>query len=150
AGGEAVGAGASQESGPPPEQEASGPHGGGIDDMTLALTYRAMKNVAEPLLVVQDAKMWSDWIGIVGDVDAHVINKFQRDHDIDVDFFSGSGQTAAQRLADIDDRSMFYAERMVVVGLPSEEELAERVGWEFIPLPEAAEKADWELNDDAD
>jgi hypothetical protein len=133
-----------------PPEEASGPHGGGIDDMTLALTYQAMKEVTEPLLVVQDAKQWSDWVGIVGEVEAHIINKFQRDHNIDVDFFSGSGQSAAERLADIDDQSMFYAERMVVVGRPSEEELAERVGWEFIPLPEAAEKADWELSDDAD
>ncbi len=131
-----------------PEETASGPHGGGIDDMTLALTYRAMKQVEQPPFVVREARAWADWIGIVGGVDSFVINKFQRDHNIDVDFFSGSGQTAPERLADIDKHSMFYAERMVVVGLDDEEELAERAGWEFVPLEEAAEGADWELIDD--
>jgi len=132
------------------EESASGPHGGGVDDMTLALTYDAMKQFAEPLLVVQDARAWADWVGIVGDVEAFVINKFQREHDIDVDFFSGAGQTAAERLADIGKHSMFYAERMVLVGLPAEREIAERADWEFIPLSDATEKAGWELADDAE
>jgi hypothetical protein len=132
------------------DETASGPHGGGVDDMTLALTYGAMKQFAEPLLVVQDARAWADWVGIVGDVEAFVINKFQREHDVDVDFFSGAGQTAAERLADIGKHSMFYAERMVLVGLPEEREIAERADWEFIPLSEATEKAGWELADDAE
>lgn len=132
------------------DEAASGPHGGGVDDMTLAVTYSAMKRFEEPQHVTRDAKAWADWLGIVGDVEAFVINKFQRDHTIDADFFSGSGQSAAERLADIDNHSMFYAERMVVVGLPEEEALAEQVGWEFIPLSEAATEAGWEVADGDD
>ncbi|GCF14707.1 hypothetical protein Harman_26420 [Haloarcula mannanilytica] len=125
--------------------EASGPHGGGIDDMTMAVTYDAARQFADPQRVFQEARAWADWVGIVGDVDAFVINKFQRDHGIDADFFSGAGQEPAERLADIDEHSMFYAERMVLVGRPDDEPIAERTGWEFIPLSDAAEKADWEL-----
>jgi len=125
--------------------EASGPHGGGIDDMTMAVTYDAARQFADPQRVFQEARAWADWVGIVGDVDAFVINKFQRDHGIDADFFSGAGQEPAERLADIDEHSMFYAERMVLVGRPDDEPIAERTGWEFIALEEAAEKADWEL-----
>ena len=126
---------------------ASGPHGGGADDMTLALTYEAAQRLADPRLAVIEAKSWTDWIGIVGDVPAYEINRFQREHEIDVDFFSGAGQEPAERLADVDEHSMFYAERMALVGLDGEAGIAERAGWEFVPLATAAEKADWEVTD---
>ncbi|KZX49383.1 hypothetical protein [Haloarcula sp. K1] len=128
--------------------EASGPHGGGIDDMTMAVTYDAARQFADPQLVFREARAWADWVGIVGDVEAFVINKFQRDHGIDADFFSGAGQEPAERLADIGEHSMFYAERMVLVGRPDDEPIADRTGWEFIPLADAAEKAEWELADE--
>ncbi|MEF8782803.1 MAG: hypothetical protein V5A39_07365 [Haloarculaceae archaeon] len=130
------------------DAEASGPHGGGIDDMTMAITYEAMKQLEDPRLVMGDAKAWADWVGIVGDIEAFVINKFQRDHQIDVDFFNGSGEGPAERLAGVDRKSMFYAERMVLVGLPDEEWMAEAADWEFVPLSEAAEKADWNWADE--
>ncbi len=95
----------------------------------------------------REARGWADWVGIVGDVEAFVINEFQRDHGIDADFVSGAGQEPAERLADIDKHSMVDAERMVLVGRPDDEPIAERTGWEFIPLADAAEKADWDLAD---
>jgi hypothetical protein len=131
------------------DQEPSGPHGGGTDEMTMALTYEAMKLLENPQHVIADANAWADWVGIVGDVGSHVINKFQRDHRIDVDFFNGSSQGPAERLASVDEMSMFYAERMVLVGLPDEEWMAEAEEWEFVPLSEAAEKADWGWSDDS-
>jgi hypothetical protein len=128
----------------------TGPHGGGVDDMTLAFTYRAARRLADPGAAVADAATWADWIGIVGDVPAHAINKFQREHAVDADFFNGSGTGPGERLADIGPHSMFYAERMVVVGVPGEEGVAERADWEFVPLPEAAEGAGWTLRDAGD
>jgi hypothetical protein len=125
----------------------TGPHGGGVDDMTVAFTYRAARRLADPAAAVADASSWADWIGIVGDVPAHVINKFQREHVIDADFFNGSGTGPGERLAEIGPNSMFYAERMVVVGVPDEEGVAEAADWEFVPLAEAAEGAGWTLRD---
>ena len=126
----------------------TGPHGGGIDDMTLAFSYRAARRLADPGAAVADASSWADWIGVVGDVPAYAINRFQREHVVDVDFFNGSGTGPGERLAEIGPHSMFYAERMVLVGLPGEDEpVAERAGWEFVPLSEAAEGAGWELRD---
>lgn len=128
-----------------PSHATSGPHGGDADDMTLAFTYESMLRFEDPAAVVADASRWADWIGIVGDVDAHVVNKFQRDRHVDVDFFNGSGTGPAERLADIGPNSMFFAERMVLVGLADEAWIAERAEWEFRPLETAAEKADWTL-----
>ncbi|WP_254545765.1 DUF7124 domain-containing protein [Halomarina pelagica] len=122
-------------------------HGGSEDPvgMTLAFTYEALRRLADPRLAVADAETWSDYVGIVGDVPAHVINTFQRTHGVDADFFNGTGTDAAERLAAVDPSSMFYAERMVLVGLPAEEGVAATAGWEFVPLATAAEKAGWEL-----
>ncbi|MFT4922993.1 MAG: hypothetical protein ACI8XM_002214 [Haloarculaceae archaeon] len=147
AGGQAADAPADDtpESGSDQEAEASGPHGGGADDMTMAVSYEAAKRLANPTAAFGDAAQWTDWIGVVGDVPAHVLNKFQRDHHVDLDFFNGSGTEPAERLAGIDRHSMFYAERMVLVGVEGQEALAERAGWEFVPLSEAAANADWEL-----
>ena len=120
----------------------SGPHGGNADDMTLAFTYRAARALDDPQAACRDATRWTDWLGIVGDVPSHALNKFQRRHTIDLDFFNGSGTRPTERLTEIGPSSMFYADRQVLVGLPDEAGM-EPDGWEFRPLPEAAEKADW-------
>ncbi|KYH27892.1 hypothetical protein HAPAU_05670 [Halalkalicoccus paucihalophilus] len=125
--------------------EASGPHGGGADDMTMALTYEAAKRLADPGLVLAGAT-FADWIGIVGEVDAHVITTFQRKKGIDADFFNGTGTGPGERLAEITEMSMFFAERMVVLGCAGEEWIAEEAGWEFLDIETAAEKAGWELD----
>ena len=155
AGGESGGQGttaASNEAGgsgaEPPDSAASGPHGGGVDDMATAFTYEALKRLEKPAAAVRDSKRWSDWIGIVGDVPAHVIGTFQRNHGIDADFFNGTGTGPGERLAGVDEHSMFYSERMVVVGLPGEEGIAEAAGWEFVPLSDAATNAGWEVQSD--
>lgn len=131
--------------------EASGPHGGGADDMTLAFTYEAATRLSDFGRVAADTYGWADWVGVVGHVPAHVINKFQRDRNVDLDFFNGSARGPAERLAAINHHSMFYADRMVVVGVAGEnEQIAERTDWEFIPLAEAAEKADWKIDEQSD
>jgi hypothetical protein len=126
---------------------ASGPHGGGVDDMTLAFTYEAAKRLSEPQHAFVDAGQWADWVGLIGHTEAHVLTTFQRRNHLDLDFFNGTGTGPGERLAEIDEHSMFFAERMVVVGCDNETEMAETAGWEFVPLREAATKADWELDE---
>jgi hypothetical protein len=131
----------------PTRPAASGPHGGGVDDMTLVFTYEAAKRFSKPQHVFADARQWADWIGIIGHTEAHVLNTFQRHHNLDLDFFNGTGTGPDERLAEIDEHSMFFAERMVVVGCDNETEIAETADWEFVPLQEATTKADWELDE---
>ncbi|GAB3412628.1 hypothetical protein GCM10027435_05570 [Haloparvum alkalitolerans] len=124
--------------------EAKGPHGGGADDMTMALSFRAMSQLSDPQLTVAKAREWADWVGIVGEVEAPVINKFQREHRVDADFFNGTGTGPAERLANVGETSMFYAKRMVLVGTEADRWIAEEAGWEFVPFETAAEKAGWD------
>lgn len=129
------------------QPEASGPHGSGADETTMAFSYRALRGLDDVHAALADANRWTDWLGVVGDVDAHVLNKFQRDEGLDFDFFNGTGTGPGERLAEVDGTSMFYAERMVLVGVESagERGWAETADWEFVPLPEAADAADWRL-----
>lgn len=134
-----------REEGQQGEAQASGPHGGDADDMTTAFTLKALRRIDNVQRALSETNQWSDWIGIVGDVESHEIQKFQRDHQLDVDFFNGTGSGPAERLAEIDRTSMFYAKRMVVVGVEGEEWFATDDEWEFVPLAEAAEGAGWEI-----
>ena len=118
------------------------------DDMTLALTYKAAHYVTDPAAVLSDARGWADWIGIVGEVSTPVVRKFQRDNRIELDFFGGSESGPEARLEEIDRESMFYANRMVLVGTDDDEWIAEAADWEFVPIGTAAGKAGWELRDD--
>ncbi|QLG61405.1 DUF7124 domain-containing protein [Halorarum salinum] len=138
-----------REEGTQQQPDASGPHGGGADEMTMAISYVAIRRLEDLHAALADAETWTDWVGIVGDVDAHVLTKFQRENRLDLDFFNGTGTGPAERLAEVDEHSMFYAKRMVLVGVEDagERAWAEAAGWEFVPVAEAAEGAGWSLSD---
>jgi len=134
------------------QPEATGPHGETKSEMTMALSYRAIRSLSNLHAALADAETWTDYVGIVGDVDAHVINKYQRDNRLDLDFFNGTGTGPSERLEEVGPNSMFYADRMVLVGVESagERAWAERAGWEFVPLAEAAESSGWAIDGDED
>jgi hypothetical protein len=116
--------------------------------MTMAFSYRAIRRLDNVHAALADAENWTDYLGIVGDVDASTINKYQRDNVLDLDFFNGSGTGPAERLAAVGPNSMFYAERMVLVGVDEREQAwADEADWEFIPLETAAEEAGWALGE---
>jgi hypothetical protein len=121
-------------------------HGGTEPNgMTLAFTYEALNRLSDPGFVVTDARGWADWIGVVGKVSTPAIKGFQRRERLEIDFFGGSEEGPEKRLVDVTPESMFYAERMVLVGAENDEPIAEAAGWEFVPLAEAAEKAGWTI-----
>ncbi|PSQ24436.1 hypothetical protein BRD01_04185 [Halobacteriales archaeon QS_8_65_32] len=117
-------------------------------DMTMAFTYDAVQRLDSPVLAFADAQQWTDWIGIVGDVDAYVINGFVREEGVDIDFFNGAGTDPDERLREIrtNPNSMFLADRMVVVGTEADRGIARRADWEFVSIDDAAEGAGWDLD----
>ena len=127
----------------------TGTSGSPASEMTMAFSYDAMKRFASPVLVMAKAEEWTDWIGLVGEVDAYVINKYVREEGLDIDFFNGAGDGPAERLAEIttNPNSMFAAERTVLIGTEGDREIANRADWEFVPLEEAADAAGWDLTE---
>jgi len=118
---------------------------GGSGDMTLAFDLDALKELAYPDEVFNDARQWSEYVGVVSEQPTYVVTNFTRKHRIRQDFFSGP-RGREESLENV--REQFDTDRHVFVGTDdADAELAETVGWEYLPAEQAAEAADWELGE---
>jgi hypothetical protein len=120
-------------------------NGGGSSDMTLAFDLDALRQLAEPDRVFQDARQWSEYVGVVSEEPTYVVTNFTRKHRIRQDFFSGP-RGREESLENV--LAQFGTERHVYVGADEEDEtVAEAAGWEFLDVADAAEAAGWEPGD---
>ena len=123
---------------------------GGSDsgEMTLAFELDALKSLANPNVVFTDARQWTEYVGVVSDKPTYVVTNFTRKHRVRQDFFSGP-RGVTESLENVAEQ--FDTDRHVFIGTDEDDsEIAESTGWEYLPLEQAAEAADWELADDAD
>ena len=121
---------------------------GGSSDMTLAFELDALKALADPNAVFNDARQWTSYVGVVSNEPTYVVTNFTRKERIRQDFFSGP-RGVEESLENV--KRQFDTDRHVFVGISEEhEDQAEATGWEFLPLEQAAEAADWELADDVE
>jgi len=119
--------------------------GGGSSDMTLAFELDALKRLVDPEAVFSEARTWSTYLGVVSEKPTYVVTNFTRKNRIRQDFFSGP-RGKKESLENV--KRQFDTERHVFVGIgDTDAELAESVGWEYVPLEDAAEAAGWELGD---
>jgi hypothetical protein len=118
---------------------------GGSGDMTLAFDLDALKELAYPDSVFTDARQWSEYVGVISEQPTYVVTNFTRKHRIRQDFFSGP-RGREESLVNV--KEQFDTDRHVFVGSgEADEALAETAGWEFLPVEQAAEAADWELGE---
>ncbi|MFT4882938.1 MAG: hypothetical protein ACI8U4_000435 [Natronomonas sp.] len=117
--------------------------GGGSTDMTLAFELEALKRLARPEEVFSDARTWSEYVGVVSDKPTYVVTNFTRKNRIRQDFFSGP-RGREESLENV--KTQFDTDRHVFVGVDDDDaELADEVDWEYLPVEQAAEAADWVL-----
>ncbi|RQG99743.1 DUF7124 domain-containing protein [Natrarchaeobius oligotrophus] len=115
----------------------------GESDMTLAFELEALKELASPETVFEDARGWTEYIGVVSEKPTYVVTNFTRKNRIRQDFFSGP-RGKAESLEGV--KEQFDTERYVYIGVDEEDEsLADEVGWEYLGVEDAAEAADWVL-----
>ncbi|APX95139.1 DUF7124 domain-containing protein [Natronorubrum daqingense] len=120
----------------------------GGSDMTLAFELEALKELASPESVFEDARGWTEYIGVVSEKPTYVVTNFTRKNRIRQDFFSGP-RGKAESLEGVKDQ--FDTDRYVLIASSEEDEqLAEDVGWEYLAVEDAAEAADWIVASDAD
>jgi len=118
---------------------------GGNTDMTLAFDLDALKRLAYPDRVFQDARQWSEYVGVVSEDPTYVVTNFTRKHRIRQDFFSGP-RSRTESLENV--KAQFGTDRHVFVGVGDEDAaLADEVDWEFLNVEDAAAAADWELGE---
>jgi len=118
---------------------------GGSGDMTLAFDLDALKQLAYPDSVFNDARQWSEYVGVISEQPTYVVTNFTRKHRIRQDFFSGP-RGREESLENV--KEQFDTDRHVFVGANDDDaNLAETAGWEYLPVEQAAEAADWELGE---
>jgi hypothetical protein len=118
---------------------------GGNSDMTLAFELKALKALAQPDAVFTDARQWSEFLGVISEEPTYVVTNFTRKHRIRQDFFSGP-RGREESLENVSGQ--FDTDRHVFVGTDADDEaLAEATGWEYLPVEDAAEAAEWELGE---
>jgi hypothetical protein len=119
---------------------------GGAETITMAFELAALERLADPANVLRDTQKWTDHLGIVSDEPTHLVRKRARDYGLSPDFLPGPRNTA-ESLAKISRQPEHDADRFIFVSTDEDlKPVAERHGWEFRPIEEAAETADWRLH----
>ncbi|WP_181686771.1 DUF7124 domain-containing protein [Halorhabdus salina] len=114
-------------------------------EMTLAFDLDALQRLAHPDAVFNDARTWSEYVGIVSTEPTYVVTNFARKHRVRQDFFSGP-RGRKDSLTSVKDQ--FETPRYVYVGSDEDAKaLATEQGWEYLDVEAAAEAAEWELGD---
>ena len=116
-------------------------------ELTLAFELGAFEQFTRPDEVFADAREWSRYVGVIGN-DPDAVRAFLRTHDLRHDFELGDRD---KWLALQEIRNATDTPRHVLVGTSQDDRLAaEQMGWEFVSLTEAAEKAGWTRADRSD
>ncbi len=127
---------------------STGGPGGGDADMTLAFELAALQALADPSVVFNDARQWTEYVGVVSEKPTYVVTNFTRKHRIRQDFFSGP-RGVVESLENV--KEQFDTDRHVLVGASDDDAAAaESAGWEYLPVEQAADAAGWELGGDDD
>lgn len=115
--------------------------------MTLAFEVEAIQRLADPAIAFEDARTWSSYIGVISDKLGYQVVNYLREQGVyNEDFFSRADKVRSLEHV----QSSVETDRYVLVG-PSGSSVAETVeGWEFLPVEEAARKADWETSPGSD
>lgn len=114
-------------------------------ELTLAFALEAYEALADPRAAFADARRWSQYVGVVAE-DADAVERAVRRHGVTQDYEIGDRDRQA-----VLSRLKWEADtpRYVFVGSSSRDrDLADHVGWEYVPIDEAAAAADWRLQAD--
>lgn len=118
----------------------------GSGSMTLAFALAALEELADPAEVFADAREWATYVGVVSEQPTYAVTNYTRKHRIRQDFFSGP-RGVEESLESV--KSQFETDRHVFVGTEdTHREIAEAVDWEYLPIEDAAEAAEWALASD--
>lgn len=113
-------------------------------DLTLLFTLSAARSLAEPAAAFADARRWSRYVGIVAN-DRSAVATFEREHGVDNDFGLRNWDKwgTVQDLYEATDTP-----RHVMIGTTREDRrIAATVGWEYLTVEEAAERAGWTVGE---
>lgn len=115
------------------------------EDVHLALEYGCIQELEEVGEVLRDLKGRAGEVGVVGEVEPHVVNDLGRRHDVHIDFYSvPPGVVSGLKRAKKDGHP--EETRYVFVGSGRRQEVAaEKTGWSFREFDEVVDEESWRL-----
>lgn len=112
-------------------------------DLTLAVSLRALEELARPNDALEDAATWASHVGIVSAEPSFLERRRVREAGYHQDFLSGP-RSIEETLLTVGDH--FETERYVFVGTDETSKVMETVPeWTFRSVTDAATAADWQL-----
>lgn len=118
-------------------------NGGG--EMTLVFAYSALTRLVTPDEAVESSKAWSDFVGVVADMEPGELKAYLEESGVEPNIVSGKRGPAGSIAA---IRQRFPSDRHVFIGTTEEHEnIAQALGWEFLHIEDAAEDAEWHLKE---
>jgi hypothetical protein len=116
--------------------------------MTLAFEFEALRALADPGAVFDDARQWTEYVGVLSDEPTYVVTNFTRKRRLRQDFFSGP-RGVDESLDNV--RDQFDTDRHVFIGTTDDDRAtADAHGWEYLDVEEAATFAEWDLGEDVE
>lgn len=113
------------------------------NDLTLAISLRALDRLARPKRAFDDAVTWTSHIGIISSEPSFIERRRVREAGYQQDFLSGP-RTIEEALASVGKH--FETKRYVFVGIDEPSRARETVpGWTFQSVTDAAAAADWRV-----
>ncbi|WP_200531344.1 hypothetical protein [Halorubrum sp. LN27] len=113
-------------------------------EVTLVLSLGAARRLDDPEAAFADAREWSRHVGIVAN-DADAVERFVGETGVENDYALRNWDKWGT-LGDVHEES--DAPRAVFVGTSAaNRRVATHVGFEYVPIDEAAAKADWVLSE---
>ena len=111
------------------------------DTMTLVIGLGALRRLSDPAVAVEDASGWTAALGVAAN-DTDALRTFLDRENVEPGFVS------SERLLNglVTVRQRITTDRHVFVGASAENgAIAKSVGWEYLPVEDAARSAGWAL-----
>ncbi|MDY6775771.1 MAG: hypothetical protein SV253_06810 [Halobacteria archaeon] len=120
---------------------------GSDERIAVALDFDSvLKSFERPREAFESINTWAKYVGVIGTSPQHVINGYCTKNRIDPDFFPAPDDGKLGALERAMESEMYDAERYVFVGASRRDEVvAEKAGWEYVDVDEAAEDAGWKM-----
>lgn len=117
-------------------------------ELTLAFSFEGLNSLSDPRSVTQDARTWAEELALFTRYPAVVEQDFiaQKKLHIRITAATRDPETALE-----ETRQLIPTPRHVLIGTNTEHQSwAEETGWEYLPLEDAASKANWDTTPESD
>lgn len=113
----------------------------------VALSFEdVLTRLRKPKEVTDGIQGWADYLGVASERPQHEVNGYCAKREIHIDFFPGPDAGKLRTLERAKDEMGLDASQHIYIGSGKRDEvLAEKAGWSYLDVEDAARDGGWEL-----